>query len=234
MLVSSFDTKYSKPAFKYESLDNIFTSILSKNNKFSRIFTSVVENQELKLSTDISLRSDITGQVINTILTHDYKSPHYLYYMGDIFKKDIVNNQIKQYRQHGVEIINCSKSDSFKEVVKILDNILSKILQKKYIFIFTDPKIKNRKNYLLDEKTNKDKISKFINIFKNTVKSPYELNLEKNFFSKDYHQDIFFYVYSSKSKKLLAQGGGYQYSKNKKNIEGFGFSCNVDNLADLI
>jgi len=127
MLVSSFDTKYSKPAFKYESLDNNFISILSKNNKFSRIFTSVVENQELKLSTDISLRSDITGQVINTILTHDYKSPHYLYYMGDIFKKGIVNNQIKQYRQHGVEIINCPKSDSFKEVMKILDNILSKI-----------------------------------------------------------------------------------------------------------
>ena len=234
MLVSSFDTKYSKPAFKYESLDNNFTSILSKNNKFSRIFTSVVENQELKLSTDISLRSDITGQVINTILTHDYKSPHYLYYMGDIFKKDIVNNQIKQYRQHGVEIINCLKSDSFKEVIKILDNILLKILQKNYIYIFTDPKIKNRKNYLLDEKTNKNNISKFITIFKNTVKSPYELNLEKNFFSKDYHQDIFFYVYSSKSKKLLAQGGGYQYVKNKKNIEGFGFSCNVDNLADLI
>ena len=109
MLVSSFDTKYSKPAFKYESLDNNFISILSKNN-----------------------------------------------------------------------------------------------------------------------------ISKFITIFKNTVKSPYKLNLEKNFFSKDYHQDIFFYVYSSESKKLLAQGGGYQYFKNKKNIEGFGFSCNVDNLADLI
>ena len=147
MLVSSFDTKYSKPAFKYESLDNNFTSILSKKNKFSRIFTSVVENQELKLSTDISLRSDITGQVINTILTHDYKSPHYLYYMGDIFKKDIVNNQIKQYRQHGVEIINCPKSDSFKEVVKILDNILSKISQNNYIFIFTDPKIKFRKKF---------------------------------------------------------------------------------------
>ena len=106
--------------------------------------------------------------------------------------------------------------------------------KKNYIYIFTDPKIKNRKNYLLDEKTNKNNISKFITIFKNTVKSPYELNLEKNFFSKDYHQDIFFYVYSSKSKKLLAQGGGYQYFKNKKNIEGFGFSCNVDNLAELI
>ena len=234
MLVSSFDTKYSKPAFKYESLDNNFTSILSKNNKFSRIFTSVVENQELKLSTDISLRSDITGQVINTILTHDYKSPHYLYYMGDIFKKDIINNQIKQYRQHGVEIINCPKSESFKEVVNILDIILSKILKKNYIFILTDPKIKNKKSYLLDEKSNKDKINKFIKIFKNTVKSPYELNFEKNFFSKDYHQDIFFYVYSSHSKKLLAQGGGYHYFKNKKNIEGFGFSCNVDNLADLI
>ena len=234
MLVSSFDTKYSKPAFKYESLDNNFTSILSKNNKFSRIFTSVVENQELKLSTDISLRSDITGQVINTILTHDYKSPHYLYYMGDIFKKDIVNNQIKQYRQHGVEIINCPKSDSFKEVMKILNNILSKIIQKNYIYIFTDPKIKNKKNYLLDEKTNKDNISKFITIFKNTVKSPYELNLEKNFFSKDYHQDIFFYVYSAKTKKVLAQGGGYHYQKNKKIINGIGFSYDVDSLVELI
>jgi len=63
---------------------------------------------------------------------------------------------------------------------------------------------------------------------------PYELNLEKNFFSKDYHQDIFFYVYSNKSKKILAQGGGYHYKQNKKKIDGFGFSCNVDNLAEII
>ena len=66
------------------------------------------------------------------------------------------------------------------------------------------------------------------------VRSPYELNLEKNFFSKDYHQDIFFYVYSNKSKKILAQGGGYHYQQNKKKIDGFGFSCNVDNLAEII
>ena len=113
MLVNSFDTKYSKTALKYESLDNNFVSTLSKNNHFSRIFTSIVENKALNLSSDILLRSDITGQVINTILTHDYKTPHYLYYMGDIFKKDIVNNQIKQFRQHGVEIINRPKIVSF-------------------------------------------------------------------------------------------------------------------------
>ncbi len=234
MLVSSFDTKYSQTAFKYESLDNNFTSILSKNKKFSRIFTSVIENKNLNLSTDILLRSDITGQVINTILTHDYKSPHYLYYMGDIFKRDVINNEIKQFRQHGVEIINCPKNTSFLEVIKILDKILSKILKKNYTFIFTDPMIKNQRKFLLDENSHKNNIKNYVNIFKNKVQSPYALNLEKNFFSKEYHQDIFFYVYSNVSKKVLAQGGGYQYNKNKKDIEGFGFSCNVDNLADLI
>jgi ATP phosphoribosyltransferase regulatory subunit HisZ len=60
------------------------------------------------------------------------------------------------------------------------------------------------------------------------------VNLESNFFSQDYHQDIFFYAYSTKSKKILAQGGGYHYSKNKSKIDGFGFSCNVDNLSELI
>ena len=89
MLVSSFDTKYSKPAFKYESLDNNFTSILSKNNKFSRIFTSVVENHELKLSTDISLRSDITGQVINTIL-HMIINHHIIFTIWGIYLKKIL------------------------------------------------------------------------------------------------------------------------------------------------
>ena len=48
MLVNSFDTKYAKTALKYESLDNSFTKILSSNNKFSRIFTSVIENKSLK------------------------------------------------------------------------------------------------------------------------------------------------------------------------------------------
>ena len=234
MLVNSFDTKYSQTALKYESLDNNFTSILSKNKNFSRIFTSTVENKTLKLSTDISLRSDITGQVINTILTHDYNSPHYLYYMGDIFKKDLVNNQLKQYRQHGVEIINSPKKQSFCDVIKILDKILSKILKKNFIFVFTDPQIQNNKNFLLDQKSYKNNINKYVKSFEEIVKTPFSLNLEKNFFSKDYHQDIFFYVYSTKSKKILAQGGGYRYHKNKKEIEGFGFSCNVDNLADLI
>jgi len=60
------------------------------------------------------------------------------------------------------------------------------------------------------------------------------LNLEKNFFSKDYHQDIFFYVYSTKTKKVLAQGGGYHYQKNQKVINGIGFSYDVDSLVELI
>ena len=132
MLVNSFDTKYSKTAIKYEFLDNNFTSILSKDKKFSRIFTSVLENKELNNSSDILLRSDITGQVIKTVLTHDFDSKHYLYYMGDIFKEDNVNNKLKQYRQHGVEIINCAKLESFKVVIKILEKIFSKFLKKDF------------------------------------------------------------------------------------------------------
>ena len=77
-------------------------------------------------------------------------------------------------------------------------------------------------------------ISKVVNIFKKNIKAPFELNLEKDFFSQDYHQDIFFYVYSNISKKIIAQGGGYQYKKNLKKVEGFGFSCNVDYIAELI
>tara|TARA_Y100000996_G_C22546959_1_gene652211 strand:- start:1506 stop:2210 length:705 start_codon:yes stop_codon:yes gene_type:complete len=234
MLVNSFDTKYAKTAYKYESLDNNFTSILSRDKRFSRIFTSVLENKKLSLTSEILLRSDITGQVINTILSHDSKSKHFLYYMGDVFKKDIVNNQIKQFRQHGVEIINFPKDKSFREVIIILENILSKFLKKDFIFIFTDPKIKNKSNFLLDTSNQKNEINKYLNIFKKTSKCQYDLNLEKNFFSKDYHQDIFFYVYSNISKKILAQGGGYLYHKNNQKMNGFGFSCNVDNLAEII
>ena len=87
MLVNSFDTKYSLTAKKYESLDNLFTKTVSANKKFSRIFTSVIEDKSLKSLSDATLRSDITGQVINTILTHDSKSKHFLYYMGDVLKK---------------------------------------------------------------------------------------------------------------------------------------------------
>ena len=58
--------------------------------------------------------------------------------------------------------------------------------------------------------------------------------MEKNFFSRDDHQDIFFYVYSAKTKKVLAQGGGYHYQKNKKIINGIGFSYDVDSLVELI
>jgi len=234
MLVNSFDTKYSKTAYKYELLDDNFISLFSKDKKFNRIFTSVLENQELNSSSNILLRSDITGQVINTVFSHDYKKKHYLYYMGDVFKKDIINSQIKQCRQHGVEIINNSKYESFKEVIKILDKILSRFLKQDFIYIFTDPIIKNQSEYLLKVKSNKNNINKFLNIFKKLSKSHYALNLEKNFFSKDYHQDIFFYVYSTKTKKVLAQGGGYHYQKNKKIINGIGFSYDVDSLVELI
>ena len=234
MLVNSFDTKYAKTALKYESLDNSFTKILSSNNKFSRIFTSVIENKSLKSLSEATLRSDITGQVINTILTHDSNSKHYLYYMGDVFKKNKMNNNIKQFRQHGVEIINLPKNKSFKEVLEILDSILKNILKKNYTYVFTDPTISRNINYLLDNSTRKNNISKFVNIFKKNIKAPFEINLEKDFFSQDYHQDIFFYVYSNISKKIIAQGGGYQYKKNIKKVEGFGFSCNVDYIAELI
>ena len=234
MLVNSFDTKYAKTALKYESLDNSFTKILSSNNKFSRIFTSVIENKSLKSLSEATLRSDITGQVINTILTHDSNSKHYLYYMGDVFKKNKMNNNIKQFRQHGVEIINLPKNKSFKEVLEILDCILKNILKKNYTYVFTDPRISKNISYLLDNSSQKNNISKFVNIFKKNIKAPFELNLEKDFFSQDYHQDIFFYVYSNISKKIIAQGGGYQYKKNIKKVEGFGFSCNVDYIAELI
>ncbi len=234
MLVNSFDTKYAKTALKYESLDNSFTKILSSFNKFSRIFTSVIENKSLKTLSEATLRSDITGQVINTILTHDSNSKHYLYYMGDVFKKNKMNNNIKQFRQHGVEIINLPKNKSFKQVLEILDSILKNILKKNYTYVFTDPRISKNISYLLDNSSRKNNISKFVNIFKKNIKAPFELNLEKDFFSQDYHQDIFFYVYSNISKKIIAQGGGYQYKKNIKKVEGFGFSCNVDYIAELI
>ena len=234
MLVNSFDTKYAKTALKYESLDNSFTKILSSNNKFSRIFTSVIENKSLKSLSEATLRSDITGQVINTILTHDSNSKHYLYYMGDVFKKNKMNNNIKQFRQHGVEIINLPKNKSFKEVLEILDSILKNILKKNYTYVFTDPRISKNTSYLLDNSSQKNNISKFVNIFKKNIKAPFELNLEKDFFSQNYHQDIFFYVYSNISKKIIAQGGGYKYKKNIKKVEGFGFSCNVDYIAELI
>ena len=167
MLVNSFDTKYSLTAKKYESLDNSFTKSVSSNKKFSRIFTSVIEDKSLKSLSDATLRSDITGQVINTILTHDSKSKHFLYYMGDVFKKDKMNSDnIKQFRQHGVEIINLSKNDSFKEAIQILDKFLRKIIKRNYTYVFTDPKISKNKSYLLDIMSHKNNISKFVNIFK--------------------------------------------------------------------
>ena len=155
--------------------------------------------------------------------------------MGDVFKPDLVNKSIKQYRQHGLEIINRPKMESFIEVIKVLDKLLMKIIKNNFIYIFTDPKINSKSNFIFNSTAPlNNKIKDYTNAFSKAVKSPYELNLEKNFFSRDYHQDIFFYVYSNKSKKILAQGGGYHYKQNKKKIDGFGFSCNVDNLAEII
>ena len=88
--------------------------------------------------------------------------------------------------------------------------------------------------YLMDGSKSKNNISKYVNIFKKNIKAPFELNLERDFFSQDYHHDIFFYVYSNISKKILAQGGGYKYKKNKRKIEGFGFASYVDYIAELI
>ena len=234
MLVNSFDTKYAQTAAKYENLDITFSKILSSNKKFSRIFTSVIQDKSLNSLSESTLRSDITGQVINTILTHDSNSKHFLYYMGDVFKKDKMSHTIKQFRQHGVEIINSPKNISFKEVLKILERVLKYILKKNYTYVLTDPKMTQNNIYLLNCSNSKNNISKYVNIFKKNIKAPFELNLEKDFFSQDYHQDIFFYVYSNTSKKILAQGGGYKYKKNKKKIEGFGFSCNVDYIVELI
>ena len=175
MLVNSFDTKYSLTAKKYESLDILFTKTVSANKKFSRIFTSVIEDKSLKSLSDATLRSDITGQVINTILTHDSKSKHFLYYMGDVFKKDKMNgDNIKQFRQHGVEIINLPKNDSFKEALQILDKFLRKIIKRNYTYVFTDPKISNNTSYLLDNNIYKNNISKFVIIFKKKIDAPFE------------------------------------------------------------
>ena len=58
MLVNSFDTKYSQTAAKYEYLDNNFTNLLAKDQRFSRIFTSIIENQKLDLSSDIEIREN--------------------------------------------------------------------------------------------------------------------------------------------------------------------------------
>ena len=56
-------------------------------------------------------------------------------------------NDIKQFRQHGVEIINLPKNESFREVLEILDSYL-KNSKKNYIYVFTDPKINKKVSYL--------------------------------------------------------------------------------------
>ena len=110
-------------------------------------------------------------------------------------------------------------SPPFSKMIEWVDGsvITIRLVFDNFIYIFTDPKIKSKSNFVFKSTTPRNnKIKTFTNAFSKTVRSPYELNLEKNFFSKDYHQDIFFYVYSNKSKKILAQGGGYHYKKSKK------------------
>ena len=233
MLVNSFDTKFSKTAEKYENLDNLFVNLLKKKKSFNRIFTSVVTNK--KVSEEVILRSDITGQVLNSVLSREASTKQNLYYMGDVFKRDLVTSQIKQFREHGIEIINQLDTESFLLTTDLLIKYLNSILKKNFCFVFTDPKLSNQNSFILDKKSSNNKILKFIKIFsKKNKKTPFVINNEKNFFSKDYHREIFFYVYSDLSKKVLAQGGGYKYKKNNKVLNGFGFSCNIDNWVELI
>jgi len=234
MLVNSFDTKFSKTAEKYENLDNLFVNLLKKKKSFNRIFTSVVTNK--KVSEEVILRSDITGQVLNSVISQKASVKQNLYYMGDVFKRDLVTSQIKQFREHGIEIINQLDSKSFLLTTDLLIEYLNSVLKKNFCFVLTDPKLSNQNSFILDKKKlPNNNISKFIKIFSTKNKKiPFVINNEKNFFSKDYHREIFFYVYSDLSKKVLAQGGGYKYKKNNKVLNGFGFSCNIDNWVELI
>ena len=233
MLVNSFDTKFGKTAEKYENFDNLFVNLLKKKKIFNRIFTSVLTDK--KILKENNLRSDITGQVLNSIISQDLPSKQNLYYMGDVFKKDLVSSQIKQFREHGIEVINQLDAKSFSLTTNLLVEYLNLTIKKNYCFVFTDPNLSNKSNYILDSKKQDNSISKFIKSFTiNNKKIPFVINSEKNFFSKDYHRKIFFYVYSDISKKILAQGGGYKYKKNNKILNGFGFSCNVDSLVELV
>ena len=99
--------------------------------------------------------------------------------------------------------------------------LLSKTIKSNYFII-------DKKNYLIIIYQN------LLKFFLQKIRNYYVINNEKNFFSKDYHREIFFYVYSDLSKKVLAQGGGYKYKKNNKVFNGFGFSCNIDNWVELI
>ncbi|MAV81911.1 MAG: hypothetical protein CMI90_00425 [Pelagibacteraceae bacterium] len=233
MLVNSFDTKFGNTAKKYELLDNTFIKLIKKNKSFERIFTSVSTNKNLEHK--INLRSDITGQVLNSIINQNLHKNKNFYYMGDVFKTDIFSSQVKQFREHGIEIINENNMNSFLSSMKILIQYLNLIVKKEFIFVFTDPSIKKTNEFILTEKKTNSKITNYVKNFKKLSKSIlYEVNLEKNFFSKNYHKDIFFYVYSSKSKKILVQGGAYSYKKNNLSINGFGFSCNIDYWVELI
>ncbi|MDC0861410.1 ATP phosphoribosyltransferase regulatory subunit [Alphaproteobacteria bacterium] len=233
MLVNSFDTKFGKTAIKYENLDNTFVNLLKKKKIYNRIFTSVLIDK--KIINNINLRSDITGQVLNSVISQNLSSKQNLYYLGDVFKKDLASSQIKQFREHGVEILNQLDSKSFSLITNLLVEYLNLIIKKKYSFIFTDPAATNSSKFILEKKISKNKIPKLVKDFSlKNKKIPFVVNSEKNFFSKEYHREIFFYVYSDVSKKILAQGGGYKYKKNNKVLNGFGFSCNIDNWVELI
>ena len=150
MLVNSFDTKFGKTAEKYENFDNLIVNLLKKKKIFNRIFTSVLTDK--KILKEINLRSDITGQVLNSIISQDLPSKQNLYYMGDVFKKDLVSSQIKQFREHGIEVINQLDAKSFSLTTNLLVEYLNLTIKKNYCFVFTDPNLSNKSDYILDQK----------------------------------------------------------------------------------
>ena len=227
MANNSFDTKIGLTAKKYITLDNIFVKLAEKN-KFERIITSVVTNKNLLMPID--LRKDITSQVISYLSNMSLQKINKIYYLGDVFKKDLNTFKIKQFREHGLEHISENTSDlKYKLVINILLDYLISICGNNFNFILSDPMKKNNNhkfdNLCIEIKKN-TKLSKMLN---RTF-----INKDKSFFSKKYHHSLYFYAYSSHSKKILCQGGMYNLTSNKKKYNCLGFSCNVDNLVELI
>ena len=173
---------------------------------------------------------------MNSVISQEKPLDQNLYYMGDVFKKDMASPEVKQFREHGIEVINQNKINSFVLTTNLLVEYLDIVLKNNYHFIFTDPKMKSNEKFIFNKNNKKNNsINKFVSKFRSINKKVhFSMNMESNFFSKDYHNDIFFYVYSTKSKKILSQGGGYQYIKNNNKLNGFGFSCNIDNWVDSI
>ncbi len=98
------------------------------------------------------MRADITGQILNSIISQYSDFKHNLYYMGDVFKSDILSSDFKQFREHGLEIINQDKLSSFNEATSILIQYLNAIIKNEFCFIFTDPKLKKMNSFLIKKK----------------------------------------------------------------------------------